>query len=46
MAAQFKILVSLLIDKRLKGKSGIYKREERERLGLRLVVSKPETVVA
>ena len=46
MAAQFKILVSLLIDKRLKGKSGIYKREERERLGLRLVVSKPETVMA
>ena len=46
MAAQFKILVSLLIDKRLKGKSRIYKREERERLGLRLVVSKPETVVA
>ena len=46
MAAQFKILVSLLIDKRLKGKSGIYKTEERERLGLRLVVSKPETVVA
>ena len=46
MAAQFKILVSLLIDKRLKGKSGIYKTEERERLGLRLAVPKPETVVA
>ena len=46
MVAQFKILVSLLIDKRLKGKSGIYKTEERERLGLRLVVPKPETVVA
>ena len=44
MAAQFKILVSLLIDKRLKGKSGIYKIEERERLGLRLAVPKPETV--
>ena len=45
MAAQFKILVSLLIDKRLKGKLGIYKTEERERLGLRLAVPKPETVV-
>ena len=42
MVAQFKILVSLLIDKKLKG---IYKIEERERLGLRLAVSKPETVV-
>ena len=42
MVAQFKILV---IDKRLKGKLGIYKIEERERLGLRLAVSKPETVV-
>ena len=46
MAAQFKILVSLLIDKRLKGKSGTYKTEERERLGLRLAVPKPENVVA
>ena len=46
MAVQFKSLVSLLIDKRLKRKSGIYKTEERERLGLKLVVSKPETVVA
>ena len=46
MAAQFKILVSLLIDKRLKGKSGIYKTEERERLGPRLVVPKPENVMA
>ena len=46
MAAQFKILVSLLIDKRLKAKSGIYKTEERERLRLRLAVPKPETVVA
>ena len=45
MAAQFKILISLLIDKRLKEKSGIYKTKERERLGLRLVVPKPETVV-
>ena len=45
MATQFKILVSLLIDKRLKGKSGIYKTEERERLGLRLAVPKLETVV-
>ena len=45
MAAQFKILVSLLIDKRLKGKSRIYKIEERERLGLRLAVPKLETVV-
>ena len=43
MAAQFKILVSFLIDKRLKG---IYKTEERERLGLKLVVPKPKTVVA
>ena len=42
MVAQFKILVSLLIDKKLKG---IYKTEERERLGLRLTVPKPETVV-
>ena len=46
MTAQFKILVSLLINKRLKGKSGIYKIEERERLGLRLAVLKPEIVVA
>ena len=46
MAAQFKILVSLLIDKRLKGKLAIYKTEVRERLGLRLAVPKPETVVA
>ena len=45
MAAQFKILVSLLIDKRLKAKLGIYKSEERERLGLRLAVLKLETVV-
>ena len=45
MAAQFKILVSLLIDKRLKAKLGIYKTEERERLGLRLTVPKLETVV-
>ena len=43
MVAQFKILV---IDKRLKGKLGIYKIEERERLGLRLAVPKPETVMA
>ena len=43
MVAQFKILVSLLIDKKLKG---IYKTEERERLGLRLAVPKPETVMA
>ena len=43
MVAQFKILVSLLIDKKLKG---IYKTEERERLGLRLAGPKPETVVA
>ena len=46
MAAQFKILVSLLIDKRLKGKLAIYKTEVRERLGLKLAVPKPETVVA
>ena len=46
MAAQSKILVSLLIDKRLKGKSGIYKTEEREKLGLRLAVPKQEIVVA
>ena len=46
MVAQFKILVSLLIGKRLKGISGIYKTEERKRLGLRLAVPKPETVVA
>ena len=46
MAMQFKNLVSLLIDKRLKGKLGIYKIEERERLGLRLAVPKPETVMA
>ena len=46
MAAQFKILVSLLIEKRLKGKSRIYKTEERERLGPRLVVPKPENVMA
>ena len=45
MVAQFKILVSLLIDKMLKGKSGVYKIEERERLGLRLTVPKLETVV-
>ena len=45
MAVEFKILVSLLIDKRLKGKSRIYKTEERERLGLRLVVPKLEIVV-
>ena len=44
MAAQFKSLVSLLINKRLKGKSGIYKKK-RERLRLRLAVPKPETVV-
>ena len=43
MVAQFKILV---IDKRLKGKLGIYKIEESERLGLRLAVPKPETVMA
>ena len=43
MVAQFKILVSLLIDKKLKG---IYKTEERERLGPRLVVPKPENVMA
>ena len=30
MATQFKILASLLIDKRLKGKSGIYKTDKRE----------------
>ena len=46
MAAQFKILVNFLIDKRLKGKSRIYKTKERERLGLRLAMPKPETVVA
>ena len=46
MAAQFKILVSLLIEKRLEGKSRIYKTEERERLGPRLVVPKPENVMA
>ena len=45
MAAQFKILVSLLIDKRLKEKSGIYKTKERERLGLRLAVPKPENIM-
>ena len=45
MAAQFKSSVSLLIDKRLKVKLGIYKTEERERLGLRLAVPKLETVV-
>ena len=45
MAVEFKILVSLLIDKRLKGKSRIYKTEERERLGLRLEVPKLEIVV-
>ena len=45
MAAQFKILVSLLIEKRLKGKSRIYKIEERERLGLRIAMPKPETMV-
>ena len=44
MAAQFKNLVSLLINKRLKGKLGIYKKK-RERLRLRLAVPKPETVV-
>ena len=43
---QFKSLVSLLMDKRLKGKSRIYKIEERERLGLRLAMPKPEIVVA
>ena len=37
--------MSLLIDKRLKVKLGIYKTEEGERLGLRLVVPKLETVV-
>ena len=42
MATYFKILVSLLIDKRLKGKSRIYKTEERERLGLRLEVPRSE----
>ena len=46
MAVEFKILVSLLIDKRLKGKSRIYKTEERARLGLRLAEPKLETVVA
>ena len=46
MAAQFKILVSLLIDKRLKGKLGIYKTKKKERLGPRLVVPKPKTIVA
>jgi len=46
LTAQFRSLVSLLIDKRLKGKSRIYKSEERERLGLILVVPKPETLVA
>ena len=46
MAMQFKSLVTLLIDKRLKGKSGIYKTEERERLGLKLAVPKPKNVVA
>ena len=30
MATQFKILASLLIDERLKGKSGIYKTDKRE----------------
>ena len=39
-----KSLVSLPFDKRLKGKSGIYKM--REGLGLRLVMPKPKTVVA
>ena len=46
MVVQFKSLVSFLIDKRLKGKLGIYKTEKRERLGLKLAVSKPETIVA
>ena len=45
MIAQFKSLVSLLMDKRLKRKSGIYKIEERERLGLRIAMPKPETMV-
>ena len=45
MVAQFKILVSLLIDKRLKGKLGIYKTEKRERLGPRLAMPKPKTIV-
>ena len=44
MATQFKSLVSLLINKRLKGKSGIYKKK-RERLRLRLAVPKPKTIV-
>ena len=30
MAAQFKSLISLLIDKMLKGKLGIYKTKKRE----------------
>ena len=46
MAVQFKSLVSLLSDKRLKGKLGIYKTEKRKRLGLKLVVSQPETIAA
>ena len=46
MATEFKILLSLLIDKGLKGKSRIYKTKERDRLGPRLVVPKLETVVA
>ena len=44
-AAQFRNLVSLLIGKRLKAKLGIYKTEERERLGPRLAVPKPLTLV-
>ena len=46
MAAQFKSLVNLLMEKRLKRKWGIYQTDERERLGLRLVVPKLEIVVA
>ena len=46
MVAQFKSLVSSLIDNRLKGKLGIYKIEERERLGVRLATPKPKTRVA
>ena len=46
IAAQFRSLVSLLIDKRLNKKSGIYKSKDRERLELRLAVPNLETVVA
>ena len=46
IAAQFRSLVSLLIDKRLNRKSGIYKSNDRERLELSLAVPKLETVVA